>query len=220
MRLHGAFLDPARTGVTDTRSQFDHLLWVYVPILIAVFAIVTLLLLLVVGSSFRRKETRHGRSARPLLELSYAALLAAVAISLITFSIRAEARVDRVRDDPGLTIAVTAFQWQWHFSYEDGVELVGTREKPATIEVPTDTTIEFTLTSRDVVHSFWIPEVRFKRDAFPERESRFDLDFANEGTFAGRCAEFCGLRHANMTFEVHAVSPAEFQAWLQTERGR
>jgi cytochrome c oxidase subunit 2 len=207
--------------VTDTRSQFDDLLGAYLPVLIAVFAIIVLLTSYVVVSSVFRRTGRRERESRPWLESGYAILLAGIAATLLTFSLRAEARVDDVEDDPALTIDVTAFQWQWHFSYPgSNVALVGSRERPATLVVPAGRTIQFELTSRDVVHSFWVPELRFKRDAFPERETRFDLVFDHEGTYAGRCAEFCGVRHSDMTFEVQAMSPSEFQTWLESQGQR
>jgi cytochrome c oxidase subunit II len=205
--------------VTDTRSEFDDLLRTYLPVLIAVFVIIAVLTAYIVISAVLRKTGGQGRESRSWLELGYAALLAGVAATLVTFSLRAEARVDDVSDDPALTIDVTAFQWQWRFVYPGtGVALAGSRERPATLTVPVGRTILFELTARDVVHSFWVPELRFKRDAFPKRTTRFDLVFPHEGTYAGRCAEFCGLRHADMTFEVEALSPAEFESWLESRR--
>jgi cytochrome c oxidase subunit II len=66
-------------------------------------------------------------------------------------------------------------------------------------------TIRFRMISRDVIHSFWIPSTRFKRDAFPERWTEFDLTFPKPGRYIGRCAEFCGLQHAGMSFVVKAT---------------
>jgi len=113
---------------------------------------------------------------------------------------------------------VTAFQWGWRFTYVgEGVTVVGDDRRPPTLVVPTDTTVQFTVRSRDVIHAFWIPELRFKRDAFPERESTFDLVFDEEES-TGRCAEFCGLAHGEMTFDVVGMQSADFRAWLRTQR--
>lgn len=207
--------------MTDTRAEFESLFWnLLAPITIAVFAAIVLLLAYSVVRG-RRRLVREERSAAPRLELAYAALLAVAVLVILGFSFGAEWRVDRVAEEPGLRVDVTAFQWQWRFAYAGtDVSLVGSADRRARLVVPTGTTIRFTLLARDVVHSFWIPELRFKRDAFPKRETEFDLVFREPGSFVGRCAEFCGLRHADMTFDVVAVTPGEFRAWLAEEAAR
>ena len=75
------------------------------------------------------------------------------------------------------------------------------------LTVPAGQVVEFVLRSRDVVHSMWIPDQRFKRYAYPDRTNRFDLTFGRLGTETGLCAQFCGIDHAQMRFTVHVVSP-------------
>ena len=70
------------------------------------------------------------------------------------------------------------------------------------------------LRSRDVVHSMWIPDQRFKRYAYPDRTNRFDLTFGRLGTEIGLCAQFCGIDHDQMRFTVHVVSPDDFARWM------
>jgi cytochrome c oxidase subunit 2 len=89
---------------------------------------------------------------------------------------------------------------------------VGTNRNPPTLVVPIGEEIRFSLTSRDVIHAFWIPSLRFKRDAFPGRQTLFGLSFARAGVHRGVCAEFCGLHHADMSFRVRAVPRARFEA--------
>jgi cytochrome c oxidase subunit 2 len=69
------------------------------------------------------------------------------------------------------------------------------------------------ITSVDVNHAFWVPDFLFKRDAIPGQTTAFDLQPARLGTYLGRCAEFCGLNHALMTFTVRVVTPDDFQRW-------
>jgi cytochrome c oxidase subunit 2 len=70
-----------------------------------------------------------------------------------------------------------------------------------------------------VIHAFWIPDLRFKRDAFPGRHQAFDLRFGRRASFmAGRCAEFCGLKHSDMTFTVIVMPRADFDAWVAARR--
>jgi cytochrome c oxidase subunit 2 len=202
--------------VVDTRHEFGGLfslyLWVTSLAVVAVFALV---LYAVVRYRRRAGDTAvpHGKDEAKLAESVYAVGLAIVAVVLVAATFRTENRVDPVRPDPGLRVAITGFQWQWRFDYPNGKSVLGRRDRLPVLVVPVDTLIRFTATSTDVIHSFWIPDVRFKRDAFPNKTTTFDLVFDHEGELLGHCAEFCGLRHANMDFVVRVVSSAEFQRW-------
>jgi cytochrome c oxidase subunit II len=206
-------------ALIDTREEFQDLWGIYLPIGVAVTAIVFgLVLFTVVRYRRRGDELPQGREGPPILEALYALVLAAVVVFLLTMTFRTDDRVVEVSADPGQKVDVTAFQWGWRFTYPgDGVTVVGDDKRPPTLVVPLDTTVQFTLRSRDVIHAFWIPEVRFKRDAFPDRETTFDLSF-DEQDMTGRCAEFCGLAHGEMTFEVVAMGQDEFGDWLGTQR--
>jgi cytochrome c oxidase subunit II len=169
---------------------------------------------------YRRRgdEVPPGREGPPIVEGLYALVLAGVVVFLLAMTFRTDDRVIEVSADPGVEVDVTAFQWGWRFTYPDeDVTVVGDDRRPPTLVVPLDTTVQFTLTSRDVIHAFWIPEVRFKRDAFPDRETTFDLSFEEED-MTGRCAEFCGLAHGEMTFDVVAMDSSDFDDWLRTQR--
>jgi cytochrome c oxidase subunit 2 len=204
------------SALIDTRSEFDSLADVYLLIAIAVAAIV----FGAIGFALLRYRRRDGRAASrresaPLAEGIYAVVLVAVVAVLATLTFRTEAKVDEVSTDPAQVVDVTAFQWGWRFTYpHTGVTIVGDDQRPPTLFVPAGETVRFDLTARDVIHAFWVPELRFKRDAIPDRTTSFDLVFSR-GTI-GRCAEFCGLAHAEMTFDVVAFPPAQFRDWLRS----
>ncbi len=201
--------------MTDTREEFKDLFSLYLPVTAAVAAIVFSLVVFAVVR-YRRRPDRGASSRREarIVELTYAAILACVAAVLVSATFIKESDVDAVSSHPGLRVEVIAFQWQWRFTYPDlGVSVVGTRDNPPTLVVPT-----FSATSHDVIHSFWIPSERFKRDAFPKRTTRFDLVFDKLGESTGRCAEFCGLRHSDMTFHVQVVTQDRFRAWIGEQR--
>jgi cytochrome c oxidase subunit 2 len=202
--------------VTDTRHEFGGLfslyLWVTGLAVIAVFVIT----LYVVARYRDRAGEPSWKDEAKLAESLYASGLAIVAVALVAATFRTEDRVDPVRPNPGLRVAITGFQWQWRFDYPNGRSVLGTRDRLPVLVVPVNTLIRFTATSQDVIHSFWIPDVRFKRDAFPNRTTTFDLVFDHEGDLLGHCAEFCGLRHTNMDFIVRVVGAGAFRRWQGT----
>lgn len=122
------------------------------------------------------------------------------------------------------------------YLYFNEVETLGTTDEVPVLVLPTDTPIEFDLASADVVHSFWVPEFLFKRDAFPHPEAnksnrRFQIEEISSAmienrpvdnprdsysnAFVGRCAEMCGTYHAMMNFEIRAVSREAFAEYMQ-----
>ncbi|UXA04974.1 cytochrome c oxidase subunit II [Mycobacterium sp. SMC-2] len=102
----------------------------------------------------------------------------------------------------------------------DKVEILGTSDEIPVLVLPTGKRIQFRLASADVVHTFWVPEFLFKRDVIPNPEANNSVnvfqvdDISKPGAFVGHCAEFCGTYHSMMNFEVRAVSPNDFKAYL------
>jgi cytochrome c oxidase subunit II len=212
-------------ALVDTRKEFEDLASTYLPIAIVVFAIV-LLGCIVPLFVFRAK--RAGSPSRweepAWLPIGYALLLAAIAAVLITLTFNAQDDISAKVTNPGLTVNVTAAKWNWRFDYPaQHISQIGGDSTPTALVVPSGTNIRFNLTSLDVIHSFWIPYVRFKRDAFPRRSTSFVLSFPGTGYHtAGRCAEYCGLKHDQMTFNVEVMSTSDFDAWVkqaQAEQG-
>lgn len=128
------------------------------------------------------------------------------------------------QDDPQARVTVVGQQWSWTFNYEDvdalGGETVhegGTPAEKPTLWLVKDQVVDITLYSPDVIHSFWVPVFLFKMDVVPGRntENHFTLTPDREGTFAGRCAELCGVYHSRMLFDVKVVSQAEFDAHMR-----
>jgi cytochrome c oxidase subunit 2 len=184
-----------------------------VVVIVVVWALV--LFALIRYRAGRRRSVGRKSDAK-IIEALYALVLATIAGGLVAFTFGTEDRVDRLSPSPGARVHVVAFKWQWRFSYpgEAIAPIVGTDEHTPELVVPTNTIVRFTLTSRDVIHALWIPELRFKRDAFPKRTTQFDLVFDRPRRLVGRCAEFCGLDHAEMTLRIRAVPRGEYRAWL------
>jgi len=126
---------------------------------------------------------------------------------------------------PDTRISVRAGQFQWSFDYlaEDG-SILYTQLAPTGpdggLNVPTGRNIQLLLTSPDVIHSFYVPQFLFKRDVIPGRTNTFEFDLAENQagqTFRGQCAELCGAGHSIMLFDVHAMTGADFDAWLAAQ---
>ncbi len=116
-----------------------------------------------------------------------------------------------------VNIGVVGFQWNWTFRYDDeGVQTTGQPGRKPELVLPTDTTIRFTETSPDVIHSFWVPAFLFKRDVIPGRANTFEVTIVKKGTYIGRCAELCGEKHSAMNFTLRAVSPQDYQRYIAT----
>jgi cytochrome c oxidase subunit 2 len=159
-------------------------------------------------------EPRSQRETNTPLEIGWtvAPLILVVVLFGVTYHI--ENDVERVVPSAPVQIAVNAYRWGWTFRYLHGPTIDGTLNAPPEMVLPLGEEAEITVTSSDVIHSFWIPDMLFKRDAIPGRASSFDLTPSKPGTFLGRCGEFCGLGHATMAFRVRIVSPAEYRRWL------
>jgi cytochrome c oxidase subunit 2 len=189
----------------NTQHQFSGVWDLYLAVMAVVVVLVFLATLapLVLFHRRRRNAQPSRKSSATVAESIYALVLVAIAIVFVTKTFRTESRIDAVAAT-GDTVEVVAFQWGWTFRH-DGRTVTGDDLHNPTLEVKAGRTIRFRIISRDVIHSFWIPSERFKRDAFPQRWTEFDLTFARPGTYVGRCAEFCGLQHAGMGFTVKAT---------------
>lgn len=119
-------------------------------------------------------------------------------------------------ETPDLRVNVRAEQFWWRLGYElpDGSVLETANE----LHLPNDATVEFVLTSTDVIHSFWIPALGGKMDAIPGRTNLLRLTPTKAGTYRGVCAEFCGPSHALMAFPVTVHEAADFPVWLEAQR--
>ncbi|MDV2582263.1 cytochrome c oxidase subunit II [Alkalibacillus haloalkaliphilus] len=112
-------------------------------------------------------------------------------------------------------IDVTGKQYWWHFEYE-GLDITTSQE----IYIPTDRRVYLSMISDDVIHSFWVPSIQGKMDVNPTgNRNEMWLQADEEGVYWGKCAELCGPSHSLMDFKVIAVSPGEFEEWVEDMQG-
>src|SRR5262249_27360065 len=119
-----------------------------------------------------------------------------------------------IRTPPADTydVYVTAKQWMWQFAYQEGNHSI------AQLYVPVGRPVNLIMTSRDVIHSFYVPDFRLKQDVIPGRYTTLWFEGKKPGRHDVFCAEFCGTNHSTMRAEVIALAPEDFARWLEGSR--
>jgi cytochrome c oxidase subunit 2 len=187
-------------------------------------AVALLVWALILYSAFRfRKRPGHERPRDVTLvnfplEITWTILPTILVSALFIETYDVERDVEALHAKPPVQIDVNGFRWGWTFGYRGGPTVNGTSLHPVVVELPLGETTAIQLSSSDVVHSFWVPDMLFKRQAIPGMVSAFDLTPTKPGEFVGKCGEFCGLDHTLMLFTVRVVPRPEFERWLKAEQ--
>ena len=142
--------------------------------------------------------------------ISSLVLAASVIWTLLT--LRAVAQPDDA--SAPLTIGIQAHQWWWQADYRPG-GAEGNFTTANEIHIPVGVPVRFELRSADVIHSFWVPKLAGKTDVMPGRTNHMWFKADEVGTYSAQCAEFCGLSHAVMRFQVKVVTRSEYDAYVQ-----
>ena len=168
----------------------------------------------------------HGNN---LAEIMWTLIPTAIVIFLFVISWQTLNSVEATSTQPDLKVRAVAGQFQWSFDYLPADAQFDTKplfsitspEGPdGGLFLPAGQTTHLYLKSPDVIHAFYVPQFLFKRDVVPGITNQFDLNIpaGDAGqTYRGQCAELCGIGHRIMVFEVHALAPADFQAWMQKQ---
>jgi cytochrome c oxidase subunit 2 len=226
-------------GVTDMSVEtYDlHMMvfWVCVAIGVGVFGVM-------IYSLIMHRKSKGAQAASFSHSTTAEVIWTTIPIFiLIVLSIPTAATMVRLEDsrNPDVSIVVTAYQWKWHYKYQDeGVAFFSSlarsnleaRQKksgidPYSIEnylldvdqpvvVPRDAKIRLLFTSNDVIHSWWVPELAIKKDAIPGIVNESWFRAIATGTYRGQCAELCGKDHGYMPIVVEVVEPEAYRAWL------
>jgi cytochrome c oxidase subunit II len=173
----------------------------------------------VVAGLVIRAATRGRRHARRESRISDAAFIwiggiIVPALILLGLGVVTVTTSNAIRqpDSRALRVEVTGVRWWWQVRYPD--EGITTANE---LHVPVGRPIQIRLGSRDVIHSFWVPQLAGKVDTIPGQPNTLRFTAETAGTYLGECAEFCGLQHAHMGFAVIAESPGAFGRWAARE---
>ncbi|MEP6872448.1 MAG: cytochrome c oxidase subunit II [Anaerolineaceae bacterium] len=155
------------------------------------------------------------------LELTWTILPAILLLGLGVPTVGLIYDLGRSPDANAYYINVTAQRYSFSFEYPDVKDNQGNALfVPADPHIPVGKQVAFRLHSIDVIHSFWIPRLGGKLDVVPNENNVLWLVADKPDTFAGECAEFCGLNHATMRMTIHADSQADFDAWVRDQQAQ
>ncbi|MDL4771200.1 MULTISPECIES: aa3-type cytochrome oxidase subunit II [Thermomonosporaceae] len=171
------------------------------------------------------------------IEILYTAVPFVIIGVLFYFTARDENYVEKTSANPAVTVDVTGFQWSWQFDYKEkdaaGQEktvasVVGTPVAPnaptgakPVMTIPSGKTIRVRLHSNDVIHSFWVPALLYKKDIMPgPKTNEFEFTANKTGTYEGRCAELCGVDHSRMLFQLRVVTPEQYAKFIADSKAK
>ncbi len=202
---------PLTPGSENAASVAD-LFWLVLGIAAVVFVLVEGLLIYAVVR-YRRQypdEVPDQVEGNTRLEVVWTVIPALIMVVLFALTLQ-NLRAQRNPPSDAVVIEVTGHQWYWEFKYPDtGITLTSQNNA---LYIPAGEAVQIEVRSADVIHSFWVPELGGKMDAIPGHTNTVWFE-ANPGTYAGQCAEYCGLEHYAMLFDVVAVPRTEYDAWM------
>ncbi|MGO9876038.1 MAG: cytochrome c oxidase subunit II [Acidimicrobiia bacterium] len=208
-------LHPSGPAGHTIMNLFTPFFWIAVVIGVAVLAMTVY-----VALRFRAKpgDDRepvqvHGNT---VLEISWtivpAVLLAIMAVPTVAtiFSLA------KIPTGPNVVhVHVDARQWFWQYDYTDkGTDFYTANE----LHIPVGQPVVLTLTSSNVIHSFWVPELAGKKDVVPGHPNTLTIEADKVGTYLGQCAQYCGISHANMRLRVIAQTKADYDTWVAQQQ--
>lgn len=204
-------------GIDTVWDLFNTTLFLAIPIFLLVEGLIIFAVI-----RYRRRHADempdqvHGNTA---LEITWTVLAFAIIAVLFVLTLRAldtdyRAEADQDETTPDYTVNVIGYSFNWDYEYFIGEnEDTGVRTTRR-VTIPAERNVLLRITSRDVVHSFWLPDLAGKVDAVPGYTNTQWLTVQEPGLYTGNCAEYCGLLHYNMLIELEALPPAEFDRWL------
>lgn len=236
--LHGGCASTHQSSLDPSGVQADlinRLWWLYFWVGVLVYALVMMFVLIAV---MRRRSVEKDVGDRPAVgslpepatsppaaqermlaqTVGGAILLTALTLfGLLLGDFLTGRAVHSLQDSEDFVVEITAHQWWWEARYQDPTpsNIFTTANE---IHIPVGRTVRFDLSSPDVIHSFWIPNLHGKKDVIPGHPAKIWLRADEEGVYWGQCAEFCGHQHATMRFMVIAEPEEEFEKWLHAQR--
>jgi len=202
-------------SMLDSRApearSVERVWWLMFALAAAVYVVVAGFIVMAIVRG-RRGASRPAREREPKDDtfIWYGGIVAPVVILAVLAVVTIRTTQDLRRAEQGeLRIEVTAKRWWWDVRYPDAG--VATASE---IHIPVGRPVDFVLTSDNVVHSFWVPQLAGKVDTIPGQTNHLRLTATEAGTYRGMCAEYCGIQHAYMSYVVIVEEPVDFERWM------
>ena len=200
-------------------ERISDLTWFLTIVGTAVFFAVTGFLLYALRRGARREESATGEAVERTMWMWTGGAVGVTTLILLAtlgYNFYTGRKLADFADPSALTIRVVGHQWWWSVEYQDprySRRLTTANE----IHIPVGRPVRIEVSSRDVIHSFWVPNLHGKLDLIPGYTGSTTFQADSAGIYHGRCAEFCGLQHAHMDFLVIAEPPEKFAAWYEAQ---
>lgn len=193
------------TAAPEVDRVFFFIYWVSVFFFVLIVALMVYFVI-----RYRRRREGERATSRVThstpLELTWSAI--PLLLVIVMFYMGFRGYMDMVSPPVNaMNIYVTGQKWFWNFEYPGG-------HQDTELHVPVDTPVQLTLVSTDVIHSFYIPAFRLKKDAVPGRYNKAWFEAHKPGDYLALCAEYCGTSHSDMLARVVVHPPGEFEKWL------
>jgi cytochrome c oxidase subunit 2 len=209
-------MDPSKLALPPQASTFAQNvdpLFNFLVIASSVFLFIVLAGIIVFSLKYRKRKGYVQQSTSPtqhaLLEIAWIGIPLILVMITFVWGYKGYLKMGVAPKD-ALEIKVTAQQWFWSFDYPDGTSSVNE------LVVPIGVPVKLLMSSKDVIHSFFVPAFRLKRDVLPNRYTIAWFQTTQVGEYDLFCAEYCGTKHSEMTGKVRVVSESEYQKWLET----
>ncbi len=199
--------------------------WVFLIAGIVLVIVFVVVIYVVVRFRDRGQEMPEQTHGKPALEIALTILPALILVAVGVPTVSTVLKLAKTSDSD-CVVNVTGQQWWWEYDYPAqtchdmaGNEIVipDPIVTSGELVLPTNTRFILNITSRDVIHSYWIPKLNGKRDAVPGRVHTLRMEADSPGIYAGQCTEFCGLSHARMRMDAVALYPDDFSAWVTNQ---
>lgn len=197
----------------DRAETIAWLFWALLAISVVVFIVMVGAFL--IGAARRTsRDTRNDKSdGTRVISIFGIIIPGAIVLAVFGVTLWVLADMSTSADAADTTIEVVGHQWWWEVKYSDH-DFTTANE----IHIPVGKTVNIQLTSQDVIHSFWIPQLADKLDMLPGHTNVLPLKANEAGTYYGQCAEYCGAQHANMAIRVIAESEDDYASWISSQQ--
>ena len=186
-------------------------LYLYLVAITVFFSVTITALIVFFALKYRRRDP--GEVPRPNagslhLEVLWTVIPLGIALTIFAWGASVFFKLYRPLNEDAIEIYVVGKQWMWKFQHQEGQREINE------LHVPVGSRVRLTMTTEDVLHSFYVPAFRIKMDVVPGRYTYTWFEATKPGRYELFCAEYCGTNHSGMTGYVVVMEPTEYQAWL------